>query len=291
MSRMFREEGVGWVLPTAIAALCLCTAATAQTFPLTRTDALGQKVTLPAPPRRIVSLAPSNTELLFALGLGYANMSVEQIVSLSPDLVLAVYGNPDWMLSRLRDLSVPVFGLNPVHLSDVPDGMLLVAEICGVASAGKQLAARFHTDIAAVTAAIASATRHPRVYFGAWEPPFFSPGPGSFIYDMVELAGGENLTRYYEKNWVSLNLEDIVERDPEIIIHGLEGVPTNRAENNSAALEMLGRRAGWRITTAVKTGRVYLLDDNLVQRPGPRLQQGLAALARAIHPECFEKKP
>ena len=195
------------------------------------------------------------------------------------------------MLSRLRDLSVPVFGLNPVHLSDVPDGMLLVAEICGVASAGKQLAARFHTDIAAVTAAIASATRHPRVYFGAWEPPFFSPGPGSFIYDMVELAGGENLTRYYEKNWVSLNLEDIVERDPEIIIHGLEGVPTNRAENNSAALEMLGRRAGWRITTAVKTGRVYLLDDNLVQRPGPRLPQGLAALARAIHPECFEKKP
>ncbi|MBE7560033.1 ABC transporter substrate-binding protein [bacterium] len=299
----------------ALLFLLICTAAAAQTFPLTRTDALGRKVTLPAPPRRIVTLAPSNTELIFALGLGdrcvgvtnycdyppevkniarvggYANMSVEQIAALSPDLVLAVYGNPDWMLARLRELSIPVFGLNPQRLADVPRDIVLVAELCGVATAGQELAAAFNAAIAAVTTAVAAATTRPRVYFGAWDPPFFSPGPGSFIYDMVELAGGENLTRGYGKNWISLSLEEIVERDPEIVIHGLEGIPTTAEQDNAEALAMLRRRAGWRATTAVRTGRVYLLNDNLLQRPGPRLAEGLRALARAIHPECFPTPP
>lgn len=291
-------------------ALVSCMAA-ADTFPVARVDALGLSVELSAPPQRIVSLAPSNTEILFALGLGgrcvgvtnfcdhppqaaalprvggYANMSVEQIVSLSPDLVVAVYGNPDWLLARLRGLGIPVVGLNPQRLADVPRDIELVADLCGAASAGRALTAAFRAEITATTARVASATGRPRVYFGAWEPPFFSPGPGSFMYDLVELAGGENLTGGGERRWISMNLEEIVRRDPEIIIHGLEGAPSHRVGDHAAAARMLAQRPGWRTTTAVRTGRVYLLEDNLLQRPGPRLPQGLRQLAEAIHPECF----
>ena len=282
----------------------------AAAYPVTRTDALGKRVTLHKPPMRIVSLAPSNTEIVAALGLadrlvgvtnfcdyppevkklprvgGYANTSVEQIVALSPDLVLAVFGNPDWLLQRLEDLDVPVFGLNPTTLDGVQRDIRMVADLCGASSEGVRLVQQFAAEIEAVTRAVVDATGRPVVYFGAWEPPFFSPGPGSFIYDMIELAGGENLTRYYEKSWVPLNLEEIIARDPEIIIHGMEGVPEGRRDN-SGALRLLRSRAGWRTTAAVRTGRVHLLDDNVLQRPGPRLPQGLRQLAETIHPECF----
>jgi cobalamin transport system substrate-binding protein len=283
-------------------------------YPVTCTDAFKLQFTFTKQPVRIVSLAPSNTEILFALGLGkhcvgatsycdyppqakkvtrvggFADMSVEKIVSLSPDLVLAIQGNPDWLLKRLRGLGVTVFSLNPKTLDDVQSEMLKVARVCGVSATGEKLVAAFRAEIASVTAALVDVKHRPRVYYGAWNPPFYTPGPGSFIYDLVELAGGRNITEGEKSMWLPYSLERIIQSNPEVIIHGMEGVPEDRVRKSREAIKKLRGRAGWRTMTAVKEGRVYLLSDHKLQRPGPRLSQGLRELAAAVHPEAFQKR-
>lgn len=271
---------------------------------ITATDALGRTVTVPKPPERIVSLAPSNTEILFALGLGertvgvtdycdyppeakakekvggFKDPSVEKVISLRPDLVLATGGIQREVVDRLDQLGVPVFVLDPHTMDEVLAGIRTVARLAGAAAAGDRVAAGLEARIAAVrdrTGAIPEAER-PAVFYEVWPDPLMTAGPGSFAHDMIALAGGRNVAADTAQPYPKFSLEALVAADPAVIV-----TPFEETARDLAA----GRRPGWRGLRAVRDGRIAVVNQDLTSRPGPRLVDGLEAMARAIHPEIF----
>lgn len=272
-------------------------------FPLTVVDDEGTEVTLDAPPERIISLSPANTEIVFALGAGdrlvggtafddfpaeavdlpdvatYQGVITEQVVGLEPDLVLAAgnYFTPPDDVSRLRELGYPVI---VVYAPDVP-AVLADIELIGTAiGAGDEAAAmtaRMSEQLDAVAAAASATGRTPRTFYQIGsEPEIYAPAPESFVADMVALAGGDAITTR-DPVVFSIPLEELVVADPEVIVVG-------DANYGICPADVAGR-PGWGDMTAVVNGDIRPVDDVPVTRPGPRLAQGLASLARAIHPD------
>lgn len=272
-------------------------------FPLTIVDDEGTEVTLDAPPERIISLSPANTEIVFALGAGgrlvggtsfddypveatdlpdvatYQGVVIEQVVGLDPDLVLAAgnYFTPPDDVARLRELGIPVI---VVYAPDVP-AVLADIELLGTAiGAGDEAAAmtaQMSEQLDAVAAAAAATGRTPRTFYQIGsEPEIYAPAPESFVADMVALAGGDPITTS-DPVVFSIPLEELVVADPEVIVVGDANLGVCPAD--------VAARPGWGAITAVLNGDVRPVDDVPVTRPGPRLAQGLASLARAIHPE------
>ena len=272
-------------------------------FPLTIVDDEGTEVTLDAPPERIISLSPANTEIVFALGAGdrlvggtsfddfpaeavdlpdvatYQGVVTEQVVGLEPDLVLAAgnYFTPPDDVARLRELGYPVI---VVYAPDVP-AVLADIELIGAAiGAGDEAAAmtaQMSEQLDAVAAAAAATGRTPRTFYQIGsEPEIYGPAPESFVADMVALAGGEPITTS-DPVVFSIPLEELVVADPEVIVVGDANLGVCPAD--------VAARPGWGDITAVLNGDIRPVDDVPVTRPGPRLAQGLAWLARAIHPE------
>jgi len=272
-------------------------------FPLTIVDDEGTQVTLDAPPERIISLSPANTEIVFALGAGdrlvggtsfddfpaeavdlpdvatYQGVVTEQVVGLEPDLVLAAgnYFTPPDDVARLRELGFPVI---VVYAPDVP-AVLADIELIGTAiGAGDEAAAmtaQMSEQLDAVAAAAAATGRTPRTFYQIGsEPEIYGPAPESFVADMVALAGGDPITTS-DPVVFSIPLEELVVADPEVIVVGDANLGVCPAD--------VAARPGWSDITAVLNGDIRPVDDVPVTRPGPRLAQGLAWLARAIHPD------
>jgi iron complex transport system substrate-binding protein len=265
-------------------------------------------LTLPEVPDEVVSLTPATTELLFALGVGdklagrtdfddypadalaapvvatFEGVNVEQVVNIDPDLVLAGGNNftPPDDISRLRELGIPVL---VVYANDV-DGVLADIRLIGMAvgadAAAEVVAGNIEDRIAEVTGAVAALER-PRTFYEIGNvPEIYGPAPNSFVADMVVLAGGEPILTT-DPAVFSIPLERLVTEDPEVIVLGdaaYRVCPTD-----------VVTRAGWAGMTAVSDGNVRPVDDIIVTRPGPRLGEGLAALALAIHPEADIEPP
>jgi len=272
-------------------------------FPLTITDGLGRDVTLEERPERIVCLAPSNAEIVYALGGGQGVVGVadscdypeavaelshvggcydakhtnfEAIVALEPDLVLGINGHPE-VLDRLEELGVCAFAVDAKVVDEVLESIDTVGRLIGRRAEAAELIAGLRDRIDAVVDEVAGLPA-PRVFFEVWYDPLMTAGPGSFQHDLIELAGGENVAGDADQPWPTFSLEVLVERDPEVIITTFGETVT--------ALES-GTREGWRELSAVRNGRVVLVDPNLVSRPGPRIVDGLELFARAIHPQAF----
>lgn len=272
-------------------------------FPLTLTDDEGTKVAIPAAPQRIVSLSPANTEILWTLGAGarqaggtdyddfpadavalpdvasYTGVDVEKIVGLEADLVLATGKgfNPPDDVARLRSLGIPVL---VVYAPDV-DGVLADIELIGTAigerEAALALTAAMRSEMERVRTAAQAAGTTPRVFYELdATAEIYGPADDSFVAEMVVLAGGEPITTG-DPNVFAISLERLVDADPEVIVLG--------DANYGATPEGVAQRPGWGTMTAVKAGAIRPVDDIVVTRPGPRLAEGLLALARAIHPE------
>lgn len=274
-------------------------------FPVSITDDEGTRIDIDAEPERIISLSPANTELVFALGAGErlvggtdfddfpaeaarlddvvveTRVLIERIVEAEPDLVLAA-GNaftPSADIDRMRGLGLDVM---VVYASDV-DAVLADIELIGTAI-GRSEEAVAITDamtarIDAVTSAAAAIGEHPRVFYQLGsEPEIFGPAPDSFIADMVVLAGGDPITTT-DPSVFAIPVERLVEEDPEVIIVGDAAYGVCPAD--------VAARPAWRQMTAVMEGAVRPIDDLIVTRPGPRLGDGLAALAVAIHPDLM----
>jgi iron complex transport system substrate-binding protein len=268
-------------------------------FPVTLTDDEGTSVTLASQPKRVVSLSPANTETVFALGAGdrlvggtdyddypaeaaalpdvatFEGVLTEELVTLRPDLVLAL-GNgaktpPD--VIRIRALGIPVLVLYAADVPGVLHDIELIGDAVGRGSEARTMTAAMQARIDAISAATA-ALDHPRTFYEV-DRPVFGPADGSFLADMVLLAGGDPVTTGSTTDW-SMSLERLVTTDPEVIVLG-------DANYGATPAEVAGR-PGWAGMTAVKTGAVRPVDDIIVTRPGPRLADGLAALALAIHP-------
>lgn len=274
-------------------------------YPLTLTDDAGRRVTLSAAPTRIVSLAPSNTEIVCALAAceklvgvtdfddypaQVANVTdvvvgavvdVEKVAAAQPQLILAA-GNeltPTTVIDRLTQLGYPVLSLYPHDLDGVYADISLVGAAIDAQRAADELVASMKAREAAVTSAVADAPR-PRTFYevGVFEGSIYTAGEDSFLASLITLAGGNPITG--DPASTAIQLEDLIRADPELILLGDAAYDPSITEASVAA------RPGWSAMTAVKEGRiVVVLDDPVITRPGPRIIDGLEALARAIHPE------
>ncbi len=277
--------------------------------PIKLTDGLSRTIELAAPAQRIVSIAPSNTEILFALGAGsqvvgrdelsdypeeasavtsigsvFQKINTEAIVALKPDLVLAAEINSPEQVKALEDLKLNVYWLpNPKTFDELYANLETVGTLTGrsaeAAKSIKSLQARYE----AVTQKVAAASSRPKVFYeiDATDPtkPYTS-GPGTFIDRVIGLAGGENIGAGLKDAFAQISSEELVKQNPDIIVLGdaLYGVTP----------ESVAQRPGWNVLAAVKNKQVFAFDDNLISRPGPRLIDGLEQMAKLLHPELFK---
>lgn len=281
-------------------------------FPATLADDVGREVTMAAPAQRVVSLAPSNTEIVCALDacdrlVGVtdfddyppevvdvddvvisAQVDVELVVAAEPDLVLAA-GNeltPTAVIEQLDGLGLTVLVLYAGSLEAVYRDIELVGAALGRSAEAERLVERMQADAAETVDAVAGADR-PRTLYETFyaEGTTYTAGEGSFLASLVDAAGGDPVTGDAEG---ALSAEDLVAADPELILLGTARYDPSLS-TTEAALATLRGRPGWEALTAVQQGAVVPYTEDIVTtRPGPRIVEGLAALARAIHPERFE---
>jgi iron complex transport system substrate-binding protein len=269
-------------------------------------DDLGRKLYLAKPPARVVSMAPSVTESLYALGLGeyvvgvsqfcdyppeartkpkvgYARPNLEAILALRPDLVLApkeVLRSE--VLAKLDQLKIATFVLDSKTIEDVVAHLQTISRIFQRPDAGDELAAVLRQRIDTIKSKTRGLSR-PRVLYVLSSEPLITVGPGSFIHRMIELAGGANVAADAPVAYPRLSLEEVLKRDPEILIF-----PVGGAEAVPESEQQVWRR--WSTLSAVRENRFYRIDSNLLNRPGPRVVEGLEALAHALHPEISGAK-
>jgi iron complex transport system substrate-binding protein len=272
----------------------------------TFTDQIGRSLTFAAPPRRIVSLVPSVTETLFAIGgqdllVGVTDFcdyppaarakprvggmlapSLETIAALRPDLVVATpAGNREETFGQLERLKIPVYVVNPVRLQDVLDLTSRLGDLAGRDAAGSRLAASLGTRIRAVGARVAHRSR-PRVLYVLWPDPLIVPGRGALVSELLDVAGGESVTADQSQDYPRMSLEAAIARSPEIIV-----LASHNSQQGAMAREQWEQFSR---LPAVKAGRLYTADGNLMHRYGPRVVDGLEWLARHLHPEAYESQ-
>lgn len=304
MKRLCRQicaRGINWFLVLLSLALVLTAC-----IPIVQTpvhyvfDDLGRLVAINGTPQRIISLAPSNTEILFAIGLAdrvvgrtdwcdyppealeketvgaFITPDVEKIVALNPDLILVAHGTPMDVINNLIGLGLTVFGIRTTDLDDLLNDIRRIGEIADKELEAQALTSEMATRIEAVTNQTAQLEHRPRVFYIIWHDPLWTAGSGTFIHELIEKGGGVNICQNIT-GYAIITLEEVIAANPEIIITGEWSY--DWAKN---ATELAG-------TNASQTGRIYTCDDDLVQRPGPRLVQGLEWFAHFIHPEIFER--
>lgn len=262
------------------------------------------------PPQRIISLAPSITEILFALGVGdrlvgvstycdyppaatqidrigtFLQPNVERILTKRPDLIIGV-PSPDNRapVERLETLGLRVLIVNPERIDDIYSAIHAIADAVGVPERGDALVAKLQRDIAAIAAQLETAPR-PRVLLLVGRAPIIAAGRGTYQDELIALAHGENLAAASGESWPTLTLESVVARAPEVIVDASMG--SEEGADRDGALWF------WQPYTtipAVRDHRIYGYRAYELLRPGPRVAETLAALARYIHPERFAATP
>jgi len=266
-------------------------------------DDLGRKVYLAKPPARVVSLAPSVTESLFAIGLdqeivgvteycdyppeartkpkvGYANPNLESIVALKPDLVLAPreFIRAD-ILAKLEQLKIPIFIMEAEAIEDIPSHIQMLGRMFDRSPVADRVATDIRQQISGIRSKVKPLARL-RLLYVLNSQPLITVGPGSFIHHLIELAGGTNVAAQATVPYPRLNMEVVLKEDPEVLLF-----PVGAAEGVSESEQQHWRR--WTMLTAVKQGRLHTIPSDILNRPGPRIVQGLETLAKILHPEAF----
>jgi iron complex transport system substrate-binding protein len=273
-------------------------------------DGLGRSVKLTAVPQRIVSLAPANTEMLFAIGLGeevvgvtefanypeeastrekvggYSDVDLEKLISLQPDLVVADgIQHESEIIPALERLDVPVIALNPITLEEVLADMELLGLVTGNEKQASNLVASLEDRISSVTDVLHGVdfSEKPDVLFVVWHDPIWTSGMGTLANDLMGKAGGRNIASEVI-GYGTISLESVVSRAPDVIVvvggHGEgEDLPFQWVMSDSR-LKDVPAMAG-------SSPNVYQVDADITTRPGPRIVDGLELLAELIHPELF----
>ena len=279
---------------------------TGQKGQISLTDGLGREVSLQQPGQRIVSLSPSVTEILFALGAGeqvvgrdsfsnypaeasaiqdvggsMGNYSIETIASLQPDLVIAAEINTPEQVKALEDMGLTVYYLaNPADMAGIYDMLLTVGELSGREAEAEVLNRSLKERVQKVEETVAKAESRPLVFYeldGTDPAKPWTAGPGSFLDELIRAAGGENAAAGLTSAWAQISIEELLVQDPDIILLGdsIYGMTPDQ----------VAARPGWDGLSAIVEGRIYEFNDDLVSRPGPRLVDGLEELVKLIHPE------
>lgn len=271
------------------------------------TDSLGRSVELPAAPQRIISLAPSNTEILFAVGAGpqvvgvtqFCNypaeatklpqvggfsaktISIETIVSLKPDVVFAGDESQQQVIEALEQVKIPVVAVKASTLDEVYQNIALVGQATGHSEDAATVVSSMQAKAAAVATKLKDVADKPKVFYQVYDEPLMTAGPHTFIGQLIELAGGQNIFADAQDDYPQISAEEVVARDPQVVL-GPE------SSSSTLTVEKVTQRPGWQNIAAVKDGRVVLVNDDMVSRPGPRLVDALEAIAKALHPDLFQ---
>lgn len=323
MNKTYRLICALLLLALAIAGLSACAATTPTTvptaaptvepatpepvaaaFPVTLTDDGGSEVTLEAEPQRIISLTPSHTEILFALGLGdrvagvttfcdypeeaktkeqvgsFADIDLEKVVGLNPDLVLATSLHAQEIAPALRERGITVMVLEATNVETTLEEIAIIGQATGHAQEAEALVADIQAHLDEIAAKVSQVSERPRVF---WEldPSLYTAGKDSFSDGLITLAGGDNVGTLLPGEWPQFNLEAMIEADPELIVLADHGF--------GETAETVKARPGWGDISAVKDGRIIEVEDiNLISRPGPRVAEAVEYLARQFYPELFE---
>jgi len=287
----------------AVAALILGLLAPAPALGLALRDMAGREVKLSSPPRRIVSLVPSVTEIVYALGGedrlvgvtdfcdypaaarqkrsvgGMVAPSLEVMVALRPDLVVATTGgNSDETFRHLARLGIPTYAIEVNHFTEMMDLIGRVGDLTGRQQAAGPLVATLEARIAFIRRAVAPFAA-PRVLYVLWPEPLIVPGRESLITELIDAAGGRSVTADEPQGYPRFSLEAAVARAPEVIVLAQHGPGTK-----ALPMDPWQRLAS---LPAIKSGRVHAVDGALMHRYGPRVVEGLEVLARLFHPEAF----
>jgi iron complex transport system substrate-binding protein len=268
-------------------------------------DETGRRVNVPDHPQRLVSLAPSITETLYALGLGdrlvgdtdycdyppeaklkphvgnLLNPSLEKIVSLKPDLVLGIAeANRIQTADQLERLGIPLYGLTDHTLQDTLGSIMHLGRVLDCDHAAVALDENLTRRILAVERRVAGEPR-PKVLFVVWHQPLTTAGPHTFISDVIHDAGGVSISDDLQGDWPRLTLEAALDRDPDVILF-----PSHVELGPS--LDELKRLPGWRDFRAVKQNRLYAVSESIIH-PSPRLVDALEQVAAILHPEAMRE--
>jgi iron complex transport system substrate-binding protein len=274
---------------------------------ITVTDQLNRTVTLPQVPQRIISIAPANTEILYALGLadrivavtdycnyppeakekdsigGFSSPNLEKIIVLAPDLVLAAPIHEDQVIPQLENKGITVLALAPKTLDEVLAAISLIGRVTGADSQASQLVNSMQRRIKAVTDKTASLTADQKlkVLFIVWHDPLMASGAGTFHDELIRLAGGVNTVP--GEGYPGISLETVIQTDPDVILAGV-----GMGEGGDAPLVFAKEEARLRNISARQHECVYGVDNDICGRAGPRIVDALEEFARDIHPELFK---
>jgi iron complex transport system substrate-binding protein len=293
-------------LPTIMIALCFCISCKEgspvdETAELRNfTDGYGRKVAVRAHPQRIISLAPNVTEILFALGLGdrvtgvtsycdfpeeaktkekvgdTLNPNLERIIALKPDLVvISTASQLENLTSKLDELRIPVYVTNPRTVREVVVSIRDLGEVTDAKAKATEIAAEMERRIGSVESRVKDLPK-PRVFYVLQTGPLITAGRDTFINDLINLAGGQSISGEETAAYPQFSRETALARTPEIIVapanHGTELV---REED---------LRRDFAVTPAVRRNRIVRVNPDWVDRPGPRIVDGLEQLAQGLHP-------
>jgi len=277
-------------------------------FPLTVVDDLGRTVQIARLPQRIVSLAPSNTEIVYALGLenrlvgttdyddypeaakskprvaSYTTPNLEKVVSVQPDLILAEEIHKDTALPAMEKLGLTIIVTVDKTLEDIINDIKLIGQVNGKSRAAATLVDGLNARIQAIVSKTSTLTpeQRPRVLYVIWHDPIWTMGGNTFVNDLIWKAGGANIfANDFDKSRV-VSLESIIQKNPQVIIVSGMGTTQDLIYNN---IKSETRLAG---IDAMSNNRIYKISDaNLIERPGPRIVDGLEEVAKMLHPELF----
>jgi len=272
------------------------------------TDELGRKMVVPDNLKRVVSLAPSVTEVIFALGKedllkgvsmfsdfpaaaeklprvgSYKHLDLEKIVVLKPELCIGIKdGNPIAVVRKLEHLGIPVFAVDPRDLNAVFDTILRLGHLLGADQKAHAVVSDMRARMERVKSLVSTISHKPRVFFQIGVSPIVSAGTQTFIHELITMAGGRNLAKG-PVPYPRYSREQVLGLSPDVMII------TSMARG--ASFERVKKEwSKWPSMPAVRDKRIVLIDSNLCDRPTPRIIDGLEHVAEAIHPDLYRKKP
>jgi iron complex transport system substrate-binding protein len=302
--KLFRLLGV--ISLVGILGLTACTQ-TSTPSSVTYVDDIGRTVQITGIPQRIISLSPSNTEMVYALGLqdrlvgvtsyddyppdaktkpivsDYSTVDLEKIVNAKPDLVLADNIQKNDTIPALEKLGITVYTMTPNNTDGIFNEIKVLGRITGKTQAADNLVSSLQTRIQAVADKTAELTdaEKPRVLFVTWYDPIWTAGTDTMIQYLIDQAGGTNIAGDLN-GYATITLESVIQRNPQVIV-----VMSSMGTQN-ASLDFIKSNEQFQSTDAVKNGRVYEIDADIFGRTTPRIVDGLETLAKIIHPELFK---
>jgi iron complex transport system substrate-binding protein len=286
--------------------------ATPNPFPMTLTDDENNTVTLTAYPQRIVSLAPANTQILCSVGAvdilkgvtdydnypynftawieagnmtsigSYFTPSIEPIVAQNPDLILASLGSTD-AAEQLRGLGYHVLTLNPPDINGIMTDIITIGKATNHTADAQVVVATMQQKIDHVVQNVQNATTRPLAYHEVWSDPYMSAGKGTFIDQLINMAGGQNIFENATDAYPVVSGEAIISENPDVMIFPTQmGVASFWGNYTSVAA-----RSGWGSINAVVNQKMYTINGDLIDQPGPRQADALLYIAQMLHPEIF----